>query len=197
MPGDHATQPADWDDQYLAGRWHYLHDTPESPRYIALARLLYRLAPGDRILDAGCGEGILRRYLDPNRAWRYSGLDHSKLALDRLRADYPDSKILLGPLSRLEETANERFDALVFSEVLYYLEDAAGLVSAGRSWLTPGGVLLISMYQPPPDHSWAYRVAATWRAIEALDLPELERASAHDEATGRRWHLRAYGVAVT
>lgn len=193
-PGNQAIRPSEWDEEYRAGRWRYLHEAAESPRYSTLARLLQRLSPGERILDAGCGEGILRLYLPADRRWRYTGLDHSAEALARLLGNHPDSRTILGALTYLSNPAPQRFDALVFNEVLYYLDDPAAPVAAGEYWLAPGGVMLISMYRPPSEHPWAERVASSWRAIEALGFRELARQEESVAGTQRCWDIRAYGT---
>lgn len=192
-----ATGPSEWDEEYRAGRWSYLHDATESRRYAALARLLQRLSRGDRILDAGCGEGLLLRHVlgHGGRAWRYTGLDHSGEALAHLREAHPDSRTICSPLTRLCEPAPQEFDALVLSEVLYYLDDAAAPVAGGASWLAPKGILIVSMYRPHRAHPWAERVAASWRAIESVGLHEWAREDVHDARARRCWDVRAYGAA--
>jgi 2-polyprenyl-3-methyl-5-hydroxy-6-metoxy-1,4-benzoquinol methylase len=109
---------------------------------LGLAR---RVPRGRRVLDVGCGSGLLgERYRAAgNVVW---GIDSAaevepvaSARLDRfLRADVTDPDAIDG-------LASERFDVLVFADVLEHVFDPVGLLRSYRRFLAPGGVVHISV----------------------------------------------------
>lgn len=135
---------ASWDRAYRAGAWDRLNDLHETAHYHVLAGFASRLCPGASVLDIGCGEGILAAPLLHAGARSYFGVDHSREAINRARAVAPvGAQFDVGDADAL--VADERFDVIVFNEVLYYLKDPARAVARASRLLTPDGVILISM----------------------------------------------------
>lgn len=92
-------------EAYLAAR------PQESPDVAALARLLDRLPPGSRVLDAGCGAGlpILRRLA---HAHRVVGVDFAARQLALAVRNVPAAALVCQDLTRLGFAAGA-FDAVV------------------------------------------------------------------------------------
>ncbi len=63
----HTYRTVDWEEAYASGRWDYLADIGELPRYGIVAEYLHKLIGRGRLLDAGCGEAIPVDYLDVGR----------------------------------------------------------------------------------------------------------------------------------
>src|SRR4051812_44711857 len=107
---------------------------------------------GRRILDAGCGTGLLSAALR-DRGAIVTGIDASaemlELARNRLGAD-TDLRVvdLANPLPFPDDT----FDDVVASLVLHYLEDWGPPLTELRRVLTPGGRLIISVDHPFAIH---------------------------------------------
>ena len=109
-------------------------------RAISLALLRPQIAPGARILDAGCGTG---RNLEEFAAWaRPSGVDLSEEALRFCRqrgVPAARGRVQSLPFPR------DAFDAVTSFDVLYHrwIEDDAAAVAELVRVLRPGGVLLV------------------------------------------------------
>ena len=100
-----------------------------------------------QILDVGCGAGAgIAGAKARNPAWKVTGIERDpRLAsLARRRCD----RVLEGDLARVLvelDRAGERFDALVFADVLEHIEDPAGALALGRRLAAPGARLLVSV----------------------------------------------------
>jgi 2-polyprenyl-3-methyl-5-hydroxy-6-metoxy-1,4-benzoquinol methylase len=89
------------------------------------ARLLDALvAPGSRILDAGCGTGRVAAAL-ASRGHQVVGVDADPVLIAAARADYPDLAWLVGDLTDVDLVAaghSEPFDAVVVAgNVMVYV----------------------------------------------------------------------------
>ncbi len=108
---------------------------------------LLRHGPSDRrILDVGCGSGTLGARLRArgNVVWGIDAApdiaEPASRRLDRfLLADVTDR-------ARIAELlGDERFDAIVFADVLEHLADPVRALRAYSSFLAPGGIVLVSV----------------------------------------------------
>jgi 2-polyprenyl-6-hydroxyphenyl methylase/3-demethylubiquinone-9 3-methyltransferase len=180
--GDLPASAAAWNEQYSAGKWTYLRDPAELARYGVLVAFCERLTTCRRVLDVGCGEGILRELLRRRDDQRYLGIDVSNVAIAaaRRRADARD-EFRVADAERF--STEERFDAVVLNESLYYFHDPLGQAGRYLELTADGGVLIVSMFESP-------RTRAILRA--------LERRLAHAQSLrleGERgaWLLAAFG----
>ena len=165
-PGVPQTSRAQWDEQYGSDRWRYLASPAEQARYAALAgRIL--AASASAVLDVGCGSGVLRDCLGARFSGRYVGMDWSRTAL-AARSRWPGEMLVCADAARLP--LRGRFDTVVLSEVLYYLDDPVGAVHRLRRLVVAGGELLVSLYQPPADRhpGWHHLISGLDAAISQL-----------------------------
>ena len=79
------------------------------------------LGPPISLLDVGCGEGLILRFCDREWLVNYTGLDISQTALDRIKTLLPTDRLICSPLE--EFSTDQRFDVILFNEVLYYMSD--------------------------------------------------------------------------
>lgn len=139
-----APSAATWDAQYAAGRWAYLGELPELARFSVLAGYLRHFKPGGAILDVGCGDGVLASRLHASDYRRYVGVDLSAAAIQKAtQAAVPNASWTAEDAQRYAPT--ERFDAIVFNEVLYYFADPPDTVQRYARALNEGGILLLSI----------------------------------------------------
>ena len=104
---------------------------------------------GRRALDLGCGAGQLARHLATTGAAEVVGVDVSERMLALARAEWAHPRVTYRRAA-VEEVAfpPARFDLVVSSLVLHYVDDYPGLVRRIAEWLTPGGVLVYSTEHP-------------------------------------------------
>lgn len=104
---------------------------------------------GRRVLDLGCGAGQLARHLANQGAADVIGVDVSERMLALARADWAHPRVTYHRAA-IETLAfpPARFDLVVGSLVLHYVDDYAGLVRRIAGWLAPGGVLVYSTEHP-------------------------------------------------
>lgn len=144
---------SDWDE--YAENW----DEGAPVRYAAAAAdaLRARLATHDislggaRVLDFGCGTGLLTERLSPDVA-HITALDPSAGMIARLRdkiaAGLGDVEALEGGLDTLLERDPQPYDLITASSVCAFLEDYPGTLTKLATLLTPGGVFC--------QWDWAY-----------------------------------------
>jgi SAM-dependent methyltransferase len=134
----------EWDSQYSLGRWDYLKQIGELARYSVIAGYCHFLKEGGKILDLGCGEGILQERLCYTRYSRYVGVDISAEASSKtFSRDREKTLFVQADIS--DYNPNGRFDIVIFNECLYYLKDPLGAVNRYASFLEEGGLLIVSM----------------------------------------------------
>ena len=104
---------------------------------------------GRRVLDLGCGAGQLARHLATTGAAEVVGVDVSERMLALARAEWAHPRVTYRRAAIEEVTfPPERFDLIVSSLVLHYVDDYAGLVRRIARWLLPGGVFVYSTEHP-------------------------------------------------
>jgi 2-polyprenyl-3-methyl-5-hydroxy-6-metoxy-1,4-benzoquinol methylase len=114
--------------------------------------LLAAVAPGERVLDVGCGEGSFAAELARAGA-EVVAVDVAEEPLRRAREHHPELDLRL-----VGETgwpfADADFDAVWAGEVIEHVADTAAWLSELRRTLRPGGRLLLST----PAHGLALRL---------------------------------------
>ena len=134
------------------------------------------------ILDVGCGSGaFLARFRDDFD--ELTGIDLAGPAIERGRSRFPFIDFFQGSAARLDETSlNERrFDALVYSDVIYYLseEDKKRSLRWIAEHLEKDGVALIAAWAPGgayPDPDELERLIGHRFAIEHKQILESQHA---------------------
>lgn len=149
-----------WNHQYASGRWAKLHSQPEQARFDACAALLRQHAAGGRVLELGCGEGILQSRLAADGYARWLGVDLSEVAIARAQTQAGRySKYVAADMCTFDP--EETFDAIVFSESIYYVPKPGAVLARYNRFLNPGGVLLVSIFTTK-------RSAAVWAELHAV-----------------------------
>jgi SAM-dependent methyltransferase len=122
----------------------------------ALARLVResRFPPGSRILDAGCGPGLVSQALLA-AGQAIVGVDLSSEMIERARrrcSAFGDRATfhqvsLFDPLVDCQGL----FDGAISRYVLHHVPDPAGFIRRQADLLSPGGILVLSDHQTDPD----------------------------------------------
>ena len=95
------------------------------------------------ILDIGCGNGKMLRYLQ-NRTNAYiHGFDYAEEAIDTARALIPvKAEFREGVIGQIEYP-EEAFDVVVSMDTMYFAPDMTAFVAQVRKWLKPHGVFFV------------------------------------------------------
>ena len=186
-----AKNAAEWDRDYRAGRWTYLTAPKEQAR-LAIAALYVQLFGGGRVLDIGCGSGQLFPLLDPRRVSRYTGVDFSAAAIEAAAFADARARFVVAAAEAFTPPADERFDAILFNEVVYFLADPLAELRRYAGYLAPGGVLVVSITRARPEGgSFDGKIDAFWSALEAPPWQTLDEVFVGHKASGNAWRLRA------
>lgn len=111
------------------------------------------LAQG-RVLDIGCGIGLLTRYVSADR---YLGVDLDRGSVEQARREHPAYRFLT-----LDEFANhdpaEQFDSIVGLAVIEHVPDPKAWLAEMKRRLAPGGRMVLTT--PHPNLEWAHAFGA-------------------------------------
>ena len=155
-----------------------------APRARALqreSRWCQHFAPHGRILDVGCGEGVLQEHL--SSYGDYTGIDifPATLAKAQPRAD---ARTRFVEADARTFTPDQPFDLIVWNECLYYLQDPIATIARYRDFLAPSGVIIVSMFYQ------TYLTRRLFRRLSVLGTPVAALLLSNDE--GATWGVRAY-----
>ncbi len=107
------------------------------------------IGPSDRILDLGCGTGIVARVLRERLggAARITGLDAAPPMIAMAKSVAPELDFREGNAMALP-FADHSFDLILSQQMLQFVPDRALALREARRVLVPGGRLLLSTWRP-------------------------------------------------
>lgn len=127
----------EWDDK--------VYHSPEKIRFILD---ITGVAPGFKILDVGCGTGVLIPFLIEKigSSGVIIGLDIAEKMLERAREKFPKSlfptvKFVHADIMNFESL--DKFDLIIFYSVFPHIQEKQKCIEKAASMLTPGGKLAI------------------------------------------------------
>ena len=108
---------------------------------------------GKRILDVGCGGGILAEALALKGA-RVTGIDMAELSLKVARLHLHESGLdidyQLSTVEAFAERHQAQFDIVTCLELLEHVPDPASIITSATRLLKPGGILFLSTINRNP-----------------------------------------------
>jgi ubiquinone/menaquinone biosynthesis C-methylase UbiE len=120
--------------------WEQVPEDPGPPEE-HLAEFVRSLAPADRALDLGVGDGRLATEL---KTTRLIGADVSQVALDRAKRRLPDATLVLVEPDEPLPFADNEFDLVACIETIEHVRDVQLALSEIRRVLRPGGRLALT-----------------------------------------------------
>jgi 2-polyprenyl-3-methyl-5-hydroxy-6-metoxy-1,4-benzoquinol methylase len=137
---------------------HYLDE--EAGRRATARRLLRhveKVAPRGRLLEVGCGHGLL---LDEarRRGWAVTGLEPARAA--RAHAVSLGLDVRDALLDDLDPAVEGGFDAVVMADVIEHLDDPVGALRSATRLLGDGGALCV--VTPDPSSATARVAGGRW-----------------------------------
>lgn len=138
----------------------------EGSRYAHwLARFATGLAPGARVLDAGCGNG-LPVALELAKRFDVTGVDLSPVQVERARALVPAARFVCADMTNIG-FADASFDAIAafYSVINVPLAEQPALLARFARWTVPGGRLVVTVGQEP----WS-GVERDWRGVRGAGM---------------------------
>ena len=145
--------------------------------------VLRLLGSGHSVLDVGCGTGSLA-VAASERGHRVTGVELSSEASEvargrGIRVLTRDATDVEG----LERELGERFERVVFADLLEHLPEPVGVLAAYRPLLAPGGRVLVSL---PNVAAWTVRLGLLFGRFEYVESGILDH-------THLRFFTRASG----
>lgn len=140
------------------------------PTYEAAIRHV-GIAPGQRVLDVGCGTGAFLRLAAERGAVPF-GLDASQALLEIARERVPDAELVAGEMERLPYD-DDTFDLVTgFNSFFFAANLVAALREAGRV-AKPGAPVVIQVWGPPErcDLEAMKKVARSYAPPPPPDAP--------------------------
>lgn len=133
-----------WDKEFSSDKWSYLNfNSTEKARHAIIGMYCRHFFSKGRILDVGCGEGTLIDFLNTSQRKKYLGIDLSKVAIN-IAKKKRRAKFLCIDASSF--SSKEKFDVIIFNEMLYYVNDKVILRKYSR-YLRNNGVFIIFLYR--------------------------------------------------
>src|SRR6266852_1055817 len=135
-----ANEAGWYDDFYRAvqvmGPWYYF----------MIPHLRSVLNPQTKVLELGCGQGHVLRYLVEKQLMTQENIfaiDQSKTAVDFVRNLLPRSHLTTGDIYKLEYPP-DFFQACLLMETIEHLQDPMPALKGIYSVIAPGGLLYVS-----------------------------------------------------
>lgn len=101
-----------------------------------------------RVLDVGCAAGVVGATLKRRQGCAVTGIERDPVAASAARAvldEVLELDLETPDVDWGARLGRERFDCLVYADVLEHLREPAALLEAQRGLLRPGGVAIVSV----------------------------------------------------
>jgi methionine biosynthesis protein MetW len=141
-------------------------------------KLAHLIAPNSRVLDVGCGTGVITDTIRRQKSASIIGIEPDAERVQRAVARGLD--VHLGVLSSDFIRQHGPFDYIVFADVLEHLPNPAEIVAMARSGLKPGGSVVASI---PNVAHWFVRTDLLRGRFDYQDCGIMD-------ATHLRWFTR-------
>jgi len=169
--GGSALRRQAFNQKYRDGSWDYF-DKEHSPEMV---KVIEEYAKQGRILDMGCGTGILASMLCPDSFEHYLGVDVSPEAITK--AYKRKSGKIQFEISNIQSyRCKADFDLIVFEESLYYVPIfRRRLLRRFAQHLRPGGLFVVTVADPRRFKGMIRMIRKNFQIIEDRCFQESKR----------------------
>ncbi len=173
-----------FNQQYEKNLWGGLRAIEDLGRYSLIVGYSRFFFTNARILDLGCGEGVLLERFTPSDYSYYQGIDISDVAIDNARKNGKSKAFFMtGDLNTLY--IEEKFDVIIYNESLYYLTSPKNAVKSILKNLNPDGIVIVSNF-----NKYGKEATTLWSDLsEILDLKGKSNVS---NINGDSWTVHVY-----
>jgi 2-polyprenyl-3-methyl-5-hydroxy-6-metoxy-1,4-benzoquinol methylase len=161
--------------------WARLRKVTELGRYSVIQGWCQHFAKDGDLLDVGSGEGILQEHLSGYRS--YTGIDLFPESIAKASAK-ADARTRFVQADATTYVPEKQFDVIIWNECLYYLENPIDTITRYCNYLTPSGVMIVSMFYQ------TYATRRLFKQLKVLAPVVADLRVTNDE--GASWVLRAY-----
>lgn len=179
---------ASWEVAYQQGVWDFLSSDAEYAHNLMVGGFIRRRVAPYSLLDVGCGSGVILRYLDLTLVTQYTGVDLAQAALARVEPKRAQDRYICSGLEEFNPA--EKWDVILFNEVLYYTHDPVAQLRKFEKSLHPGGSFVISMYKKASPFAYnnrcirrvrGYFKQAGYSVVDAVEVCKI--------ASATRWQI--------
>lgn len=187
-----------WNKEWKSGAWTYMETVPvERSRIAVIGGVLIPMFANKNasVLDIGCGEGSISDFLTEDQKHKYVGVDLAKEAIVAAK------KARGPPLKFVHAAAHQfvpqhKFDAIVFSDVLYYVEHEK-VLKQYESYLNPRGIIIISIFHQTDKlmYEQIFEFARkTFDKVDEMDVSGFTKKSREGKMEKTAFHIEVYRI---
>ena len=112
----------------------------------SLVKVYNYIEPNTKVLDVGCTDGLLGRYLKKNKSCHVTGVDFNKDAIALAKKVLDRAEVLdVCSQDAFKDFKNENYDYIIFADVLEHLADPLPVLIEAKKLLSPTGNIIISV----------------------------------------------------
>lgn len=185
-----------WDKEWSSGAWDYMETVAVERSRVAVIGGVFAgmyAPPNGSVLDIGCGEGAISDFLLPGQKAHYVGVDLSKEAIKMAKSKrHSPQKFVHAAAHKFEPT--HKFDVVVFSDVLYYVEHEK-VIPQYASYLNPNGILVISIFHSTEKlmYEKIFQFARNYmRLVDEVDVSGYTKKSGDGNKIKTAFHIEVY-----
>lgn len=185
-------EPRNWSEEHAAGAWDFLASPAEQNRLALIAALARGYARGT-VIDFGCGAGLLARWLDPDYFSLYVGVDVTATAFERSNVPRVRTRWIQASIDCFAPDCPSPGSALVFSEVLYYLDRPVDHLVRLVAEYRPGCVILSNAVPDERYAKYVEPIGTLWENVSQLGWRQFASLTLSDAIVSQSWRIAALG----
>lgn len=126
---------------------HFWPQTKIRIVHALISRYIGQMQQSMRLLDIGCGNGILMQFLSAKYPHiQCTGIDGHPVALQLARQRVPDARLVLQDFMRINEwDPKNQYDVITLLDVIEHLDDPVQFLQLLKNRLVANGILIVSV----------------------------------------------------